>query len=150
MQFGIRTLLVLTLLAAVACGVFFAAPIVLGMLLLMIATLALAAVLVAGTVYGRGGGRAFAIGGLAAYGAWVVAGVPIVFVSMTTFDSSPFGDATTLAQLMVADRETGHALRHMVTCWPAVLVGGPLALAVRHWATPGKGDNRRRDDPDVP
>ena len=131
LQFGLKTLLLLTLLAAAACAAFFVLPTEWGVSIFMIGTLGLAAPLTAGVVYCEGYGRAFAVGGLSAYGAWVLTGIPVAFVMATALSGSPYDSAQNLAALLVDDSESGNCLRYFSLCWPLLGFAGLLGMAVR-------------------
>jgi hypothetical protein len=128
-QFGLKTLLLLTLLAAVACAVVFVLPSWVGFVAFLTATLVLAAPLAGGAAYWGGNARAFAIGGLAGYAAWAIAlgnAAGFDFPSgITAFEEHP-----TLASALLAS-DLGMSIIYFALCWPTVLVGGLAGWLVR-------------------
>jgi hypothetical protein len=131
LQFGLKTMLLLTLFAAAACAVFFVLPTRLGALILFIVTLSLPAPIVTGIAYGHGYGRAFAIGAASALGAWGLVGIPIAFTFMVIERHYEFEKSASLFALLIAPNDSGDILRYYIACWPLVAIAGLLGAAVR-------------------
>lgn len=68
MQFSLKTLMAVVAAVAVVCGVFFGIPDIACFIVSAVVILLIPPALIAGIVYGRGSGRAFSIGALAAGG----------------------------------------------------------------------------------
>jgi hypothetical protein len=71
-QFGLSTMLILTVLVAVSCSLFFSMPNKPGTIALMVITLALPAVFATVLIYGRGYRRTFCLGALFPSGVMMV------------------------------------------------------------------------------
>ena len=86
MRFSLKAIFGLILVAAIVCGVMFAAPQHIRLAALFVGVLAMPGPLVSLAVFGRGRMRVFAAAGLSAYGAWfVLVGIPGGFYAMNHF-----------------------------------------------------------------
>ena len=90
MRFSLRALMMLTLLAAVVCGAFFALPGIWSVMVLGAVVTVLPGALVSGICFGRGYARAFAMGCLAV--AWAPALYHLYMVVVLAAEGSDFMD----------------------------------------------------------
>jgi hypothetical protein len=122
-QFGIRSMLAVTLVAAGLFGVVFALPATTGTTVLTYANRLLVPLLIAGVVYGRGYSRAFAIGGLTWFG------LPLVSQDDLT---QMYNTAFTMGMTSVEPDRVPHLVRMLMAG-----VSGLLAVGVRFVSLPG-------------
>jgi hypothetical protein len=131
MRFSLRALMMLTLLAAVVCGAFFALPGIWSVMVLGAVVTVLPGALISGVCFGRGYARAFSIGCLAV--AWAPALYHLYIVVMLAAEGSDFVD-------IAENMEEARALKiAYAVVFSLISLSGLLSVGVR-WLIAPSGD----------
>jgi hypothetical protein len=125
MQFSLKTLMLVVLAAALICGIFFGLPVEISAIVLWVITALLPAIFIPWIVYGRGYGRAFAIG-------CTTSGmcIPVINLILLTFIT----DRNPIVVYMVSESAEGEWARQLLPfaigyVWMAC--SGLISIAVR-------------------
>jgi hypothetical protein len=133
MQFGIRTLLIVTTAVAALCGIVFAAPPIVAIPVLCTMLWVCPSVWITGIIYARGARRAFFIGGMAAgFAPHSCALYYSVMIVVSTFDGN------SLADLFTNDEPWANLLNAAILLGPGVFafLGGACGAIVYWWNQP--------------
>ena len=136
MQFHIRTLLILMVVVSLLCGVVFAAPPLVCVVVLCTILWVCPAVWVNGIVFGRGAWRAFFIGGfMAGLGPHIAALYYSIMISAAIFDGNP-----SWAELMQGGDAFANLLHAALLLAPGLFafLGGLTGMATWWMLQPAK------------
>jgi hypothetical protein len=127
-QFGLSTLLIVMVLVAVACSLFFQIPPIYATFALIAISLALPAVLCTVLVYGRGYRRTFCLGALFPSGVMLVCTSLMVMIHAI----SAYQNDISLSKLNeFAEKVAPYYLPFVATAWIAGIQIGMLCVLVR-------------------